>query len=197
MGWLIALGVLIGIAILPLGVSVVYDASGTRVSVIAGPARFAVFPKKKRAASDQKKVVKKKEKPKKKKDTSGGSIKDFKPLLSGVLEFLGEAKGKLRVKRLEAKITLAGGDPADLAINYGRAWAAVGNVLPILERHLVIKKRNLAVQCDFTSDETRIYARLDVSITVARILSLGIKHGIPLLRDYLNILKLRKGGAKT
>ncbi len=195
MGWLIALGVLIGIAILPIGIRGVYNVDGAKVWALIGPVRFLVYPRRKKAANNKKQSDSKKSNTPQKKST-GGSAKDFMPLLHRVLEFLGEAKGKLRVKYLEMELVLAGGDPCDLAINYGRAWAAVGNLNPLLQRHFVIKKQNVDVKCDFTSEETRISARVDLTITVGRLLRLGVSHGIPVLRDYLNILKLRNGGAK-
>ena len=44
MGWLITLGVVTLLAVLPLGVSVNYDAVGAVVRVIAGPLKITVFP---------------------------------------------------------------------------------------------------------------------------------------------------------
>ena len=92
---------------------------------------------------------------------------------------------------------LAGDDPADLAINYGRAWAAVGNLYPQLERALVIKKRDVEVECDFASNETKIAAQIDLTITIARVLSLGVYHGTKILINFIKILNQRKGGAKN
>jgi len=91
---------------------------------------------------------------------------------------------------------MGGDDPSALAINYGRAWAALGNLMPQLERFFVIKKRDLEVECDFTSDKTLIYAKADVTITVARTIHLLSRYGIRVLKDLLNLRKLRKGGAK-
>ena len=90
---------------------------------------------------------------------------------------------------------LAGDDPCDLAVNYGRAWAALGNLIPVLERFLVIKKRDMQVRCDFTADKTLIYARADLTITVGRLLAVVLRHGIRILSEFLKITKLRKGGA--
>ncbi len=194
MGWLIALGVLIGLAILPLGVSATYNTTGPQVRLIIGPVRLLVYPRKKTKPKDSKsRSVEKRPR----EQRSGGSAADFAPLLQKLWEFLKDTKGKLRVKRLEMKLILAGQDPCDLAVNYGKAWAALGNLIPLLEHHFVIKKRDMEVECDFTSDETKIYARLDITITVIRLLSLCFRHGIPALRQYLNVIKLRKGGAKT
>ena len=60
MEWLITLGILTLLAILPLGVSVIYNESGPLVRLIAGPVRLTLFPKKKK----DKKEKPKKEKPK-------------------------------------------------------------------------------------------------------------------------------------
>ena len=48
MGWIIALGIIAVLAILPLGVSARYNANGLLVKVIAGPVRFTVFPLRKK-----------------------------------------------------------------------------------------------------------------------------------------------------
>lgn len=213
-GWLIALAIVTLIAVFPLGVSARYDGLGAQVAVIAGPVRFRVYPaKKKEKAPNKEKKTKRPSKDvsdtKNKPDTSsggssgasapkeseGGSVTDFLPLVDHVLEFLKRLKRKLRVDRLELKLILAGDDPCDLAVNYGKTWAAVGGLFPILEQHLVIKKRDVEVECDFTSDETKVSARVDITITVGRILCLGIGRGVPALLAYMKIMKTRKGGA--
>ena len=91
---------------------------------------------------------------------------------------------------------MAADDPCDLAVNYGKAWAALGNLMPQLERVFVIQKREVEVECDFTASKTLIFARLDLTITFGRLLAIVIYHGIRILRQYLNIMKTRKGGAK-
>ena len=92
---------------------------------------------------------------------------------------------------------MAGGDPASLAINYGRTWAAVGNLMPHLDQLFVIKKRDIEVECDFTGTETLVLARLDLTITLGRILSLAVIYAIRALKELMNIKKKRKGGAAT
>ena len=44
MGWIITFVILFLLAILPLGASVLYDAEGPRVRVVAGPLKIQVFP---------------------------------------------------------------------------------------------------------------------------------------------------------
>ena len=202
-GWLIALAIIVLLAVLPLGVSAIYDTGGPKVRLILGPYKLILFPKDKKEKIAKEKQPKpkgtKKTKTKQtpeKKETNGGNISDFFPLVDALLDFLGDFFcRKLRVNRLDLNLVLAGEDPCDLAVNYGRAWAALGNLVPVLERFFVIKKRDMQVQCDFTAEKTVIYARLDLSITVGRLLSLGVRYGIRVLREFIRITKLRKGGA--
>ena len=207
MGWLIALGILVLLAITPVGVHARYNSDGILLRAIVGPEKITLLPRKKKEKkreSTEKPVKPKKEKvPKQKKkpdkpadnQEKGGSVTDFLPLLQLVFDFLGEFRRKLRVNRLELKLVLAGGDPCNLAVNYGKAWAAVGNLMPQLERFFVISKRDVEVECDFTAGQTLIIARLDLTITIGRLLSMAVRYGIRAVREYLKIINKRKGGA--
>lgn len=204
MGWLIALGILALIAIIPIGTSILYDDAGLRAFAIVGPFRVCVYPVKKHEKKEKvkkPKVTKSSQTSFKKKQNSqkakGGSIQDFLPLLDQVLDFLSAFKGKIRVPYLEMKLILAGDDPSDLAVNYGRGWSLLGNLMPLLDGAFIIRRRNLEVECDFLADQTTITAQFDFSITIGRTVSLVIIHGVPVLREFLNILNKRKGGAKA
>ena len=219
MGWLITLGILILLAILPLDISVRYDSEGPLVKVIAGPVRIRVYPRPKKQkkekpkkeiktepeqakqAAEEASLPKPPQPPKpaknaKPKETKGGSLTDFIPLVKLGLDFLGDFRRKLRLNDLELKLVLASSDPCDLAVNYGKTWAAVGNLMPALERWFVIRNRNVEVECDFTASQTLVTARLDISITLGRLLSLAAVYGIRGLKEFLNFKKKRKGGAQ-
>lgn len=203
MGWLIALGIVVLLLILPLGVSAVYDSEGPRVSILAGPVRIPVYPAKKKDKKTKPKKDKKKAAPKEKspqqskKESKGGSLTDFLPLVRIILDFLTDFRKKLRVKVLELNLVLAGGDPCDLAIQYGKATAALGNLWPRLEELFVIQRRDVKIQCDFEGDKTLITARLDLTITLARVFSVGFRYGVRALKELKKILNKRKGGATT
>ena len=81
---------------------------------------------------------------------------------------------KIKKHDLQMKLILAGSDPCDLAVNYGRSWAAVSNLMPRLESWFVIRKKNIEVECDFTASETLVYSYLDLTITLGRLLSLVV-----------------------
>lgn len=202
MGWLIALGILVLLAVLPVGVCLIYNEDGLILSLLLGAIKIKLFPK---ASTEKKKEKPKKKKKQKQKNTatkdkkknkkkSGGKLTDFLPLVDIGLQFLGSFRRKLRVKRLEILYVMAGGDPCDLALNYGKAWTAVGNLMPLLERIFIIKKRNIQVQCDFAADSAKISARLDITITVGRVVGIAVKYGFKAIHEFLKIKN--KGGAK-
>lgn len=203
MGWLIALAVVLLLAALPLGVRASYLEGGPKLVLLVGPVRYTLYPrKKKKTKANGEKTW---EKPKASSDNTvekpveeekGGSWKDFLPLIKTVLAFLGDFRKKLRIHNLRCCMTLAGDDPCDLAINYGRAWAALGNLMAVLERVFVIRKRDVQVQCDFTGKETCILAQADITISLGRLLVLAARYGIRAWKDYLNLRKSRKGGMK-
>lgn len=232
MGWGIALGIIAVLAILPLGVSVIYDRNGPLVRIVAGPAKLQVFPMKKKAGTEKTKkkeekqpekqpdtqvsdsqnekseqaaasaeqkpvpqTPEKKKKPPKDEDEQGGSILDFLPFVELALNFLGDFRRKLRINHLKLHLTMAGGDPANLAINYGRANASLAALLSQLDRLFVIKRRDVHINCDFVASETTILARLDITITLGRIISLLVRYAVRAVKTYLSIQKKRKGGA--
>ena len=204
MGWLVALLILLLLAILPLGVSAIYDSDGFCAQLIVGLFRIQLFPLPKREKKEpgKKKTEKKntsanftKERTPQKSKT-GGAVSDFLPLLKIALELLDDFRKKLRVNRLEVKVILGGGDPCDLAVNYGKAWAAVGNIMPQLERFLVIKKRNIDVECDFTASQNLIFAHVDLTITLGRILYIAVYYGVRAVCEFIKIKNKRKGGVK-
>ena len=195
MGWLIVLAVLAGLMFVPLGVSAKYGIEGPLVRLILGPFRTTLYPGKKKTRKKNKQQ--RKEKPQgqgQAQNKKGGSVSDFLPLVRAVLDFLVDFRRKIRVDLLEFQLTLAGGDPSDLAVNYGKAWAALENVMPQLERFFIIKNRNLDISCDFTAERSEVYARLDLTITVGRLLLVAATHGRRIIREFSRIVKLRKGG---
>ena len=212
-GW-ITLGVLALLAILPLGVRICYDAMGPLIKVILGPVKVTVYPRPKKEKKPPKKEKTKKESaskqsedpslpkppqpppaPKPEQKASAGSLKDFLPFVKLGLNLLGDFRRKLRVNNLYLRLILASSDPCDLAINYGKTWTAVGNFMPVLERWFVIKKRDVEVECDFTASETKIIARMDLTMTLGRLLTLVAVYACRGLKEFIQFRNKRKGGA--
>ena len=211
MGVWIAAAIVLILAVLPLGVRVRYNSAGLILRVIAGPLKITVFPRKKKPKKQKVKQKKPKEEQNAEPSASednppqrpeaqpeqkekGGSIARFLPFIKLGLKFLGDFRRKLRLDNLYVRLILAGDDPCDLAVNYWRVWAAVGNLMPQLERLFVIKKRDIQVECDFTASETCVVAHLDITITLGRLLALALVYGVRVLIELLSMK--RKGGGE-
>lgn len=205
MGWLIALGILILLGGVPLGVFVRYDSGGPLVRIVVGVLRFTVIPlpkKKKKVPKEKKEPSPAKEKktppkPAEEPEKKGGSLRDFYPLIQVGERFLNQFRRKLRVDDLVLKLTLVGDDPCDLALNYGRAWVALGNLVPALERFFHVRRRNFEVQCDFTSEETLIEAQAKLTMPLRQLVELGIVYGYLFIKELLFLKKKRKGGSEA
>ncbi len=193
MGWLIALAVVAGLAILPLGISARYDANGPLVQFLIGPIRIQMYPKKNKA-----KIAKKQGSQTNTQQTQnqGGKLSEFLPILREVWELLVDFRHKLRVNLLQLHLVLAEDDPCDLAVHYGDTWAVLEGIMPQIERFFIIKKKDIQIDCDFTAEHTRICARLDFTITLSRFVMVLLFHGSKVLREFLKIIKSRKGGAQ-
>ena len=171
-GWLIAGGILFLLAILPLGVRFRYNEQGFAMKILAGPFKIPFsIPKAKKFPKDtpEKEKKKPKESKKPKEDAQkGGSWKDFLPLVSVGLDFLGDLRWKLRFDHIN--------------IHVAGLW-------PALERAFVIRRKNVEITCDFAASETLVAAAGDVTLTLGRAVCLTVRYGVRALREYLKIRK--------
>ena len=193
-GWLITLCVIAILAIVPLGVRIRYDSNGLLVQLVISFIRIKLFPK---VNTEKKKNSKGKTRLKdqsEKKSSSGGNLSDFMPLVKTALDFLNQFRQKIRIEFLQFKLILGGGDPADLAVNYGKGWAVFGNLMPFLEQVFVIKKRDLEVECDFLAPATTVLVSADILIPAYKLLVLVVCYGIRALKQYSVIMNNKKGG---
>lgn len=203
MGWLIALGVLIAIGFVPLGAFLRYDQDGFKVKLVAGPLRFTVYPfpewKPKKPKKEKKKQPPKQQaapKPESE-EKKGGRLQDFYPFLQLGLRFMKELRQKLCINHLVLKLTLAGDDPCDLAVAYGRTWAVLGSLMPVLERFFNIRKRTIDVQCDFNGDDILLETQAELTLRIYQLLRMTAVYGYLVIKEFLQMKKKRKGGTVT
>ena len=180
---------------LPLGIRLRFDEGGTVFRILVGPIPIALPAGKKKAEKKEKPKKPKKQKKKpaaaepepEPKEKPKQSILDWLPLVDVALDLLGSLRRKLRAQVLEVQVVLAGGDPATLALNYERACAAVCALEPQLERFLRCKRKRIDIGCDFLRPQTLVRARLELTITVGRLLSLLAVFGFRGLREFIKI----------
>lgn len=194
---LVLLGLIVLLGFVPVGVTAEYSEEGPEVLARIGPVKRRVFPRPKKApATEQPAGEKKKKKPKKKRDESpegeaspkekpkqklGGMIPLFRELLGTALRLLGTFRRKLWVKELILHLTVGGlgEDPAKAARLYGNAWAALGNLIPVIYDTVRVRKQDVGAEIDFTEPKNRIYAKATMTITIGAVLLMGIRYGVP------------------
>lgn len=206
---LVILAVLVLIGCIPVGVDAAYGEGGVLLSAKLGFLKLQLLPKKPKKEKPAKppKPAKKPSpppaheppatpaaQPEQKKFKIPGGFDGLLRLANLALETLGDLRRKLRVEELRLHVTFAGDDPADAALHYGQAWAAVGALMPALDRLFVIKKRDISPILDYNREQMSVDAHLILTITFGRALALGLKAGLGFLK-LLNDSK--KGGANT
>lgn len=193
---LVIFAVLVLIGCIPVGVDARYGADGIFLAAKIGPLRLQLLPqkpkKKKKKPAKQPPAVKPAEKKpaeKKQNPLLSGGVDGLLQLLGLAFDTLGDLRRKLRVNELTLHVTVPGGDdPAKAAMNYGRAWAAIGALTPAVERLFVIKKRDIQPELNYNETQMKVDAHLVTTITIGRSLALALRAGV----GFLKILNERK-----
>lgn len=184
---LIASLVLLVLLLLPLGVRVRYDENGLFAAIKIGPFLVQVFPSKKEKEPKSEKKAKK-DKPKQAEDhpkKKGGPLKLVKACLPLVKPALEGVRRRLTIRHLELYVVWAAADPADAAMGYGAANAALGMVWPLFWQNFKIRDHSLGIDVDFDAVQPTMYAKADLTMTVFQLLTLAL----PLLFKFLKIYR--------
>ena len=205
---LVILAVLVLIGCIPVGVDAAYGEGGVLLSAKIGFFRLQILPAKPQKPKKPKKPKQQKpaassapsaapdapaEPAAKKKLALPGGLNGILRLVNLALSTLGDLRRKLRVEELTLHVTFAGDDPADAALHYGQAWAAVGALIPALDRLFVIKKRDICPILDYNREQMSVDAHLILTITIGRALALGLKAGL----GFLKLLNDSKKAVRT
>lgn len=213
-GLYIALGILLVlwlISLLRVGGIVEYSEQGVLIQLRIGPFKVELLPGKPKEEKPPKREKKPKKEKKKKakqkppeekppvplKEKVGGALSLFRELLPVALEAVGKLFHRLRVDELVLHLTWAAEDPADAAMGWGAAQAALGTLWPLLDKCLDIKKRDVDIAVDFERTQPIIYARGSLSYTVGQLVSLGAAAGVKALAAWLRSRRKRKDREKT
>ena len=62
---------------------------------------------------------------------------------------------------------------------------------------MTIKKRDIQIQVDFEGSETLVNARVEITLTLGRLIGLAVRYAVKALITLLKILNKRKGGAQA
>ena len=110
-------------------------------------------------------------------EKAGGALEYARELLPVALK---AAKGMwrgLRVDVLELELTAGGSDPADAAMLYGQANAALGALWHPLTRAFHVKDGTARVKLDFDALGTTLYGQAALSIKIGTLVWIGLGAG--------------------
>lgn len=182
-----------------VGVRGEYTADGIAAWVRLGPLHWKVWPRKvaKQKPAREKKTQKpQKQSPKEASAPSGGALEYVRALLPLALEAAGQFRKKLQVDHLELVLRAGAHDPADAAMVYGYANAALGGLWLPLTEAFHVKDGRARTELDFESEHTTLYAKGAMSIKVGQAFWLGLYFGLKGLSK-LTALKGRRSTRET
>lgn len=186
-GWIVLGGILLAlflISLIRVGGLAEYSKDGMEAKVKIGPVRLTVYPMKKRKGKTKKKKgeIVKKEAEEEPPTKPGGGWEQFKRYLPLFADAAGRFKQKIRIDRLCLDFIAAASDPAQAAMEYGYANAAVGMIWPLFENNFKVKERRIRTAVDFQTATPTVYIYAALSLTIGQAVALGLRLMIKLLR---------------
>lgn len=161
-----------------------FNAEGFFLWLRLGRFRIKILPMKPRAERPAKpRKAKKPKQPEPEKppvplpEKLGGALEYAKALLPVALEAAGGMWRGLRVDVLELELTAGGSDPADAAMLYGYANAALGGLWFPLTTAFRVKDGAARVKLDFDAPGTTLYGQAALSVKIGTLVWIGLGAG--------------------
>lgn len=181
-GWMILLALavlLLMMGQIRVGAGGSYSQAGLTAWARLGPVRLKLWPRKEKPAGKKAKPAKPpKASPEKESTPPGGALDYARELVPLALEAAGQFRKKLRVDHLELEVRAGARDPADAAMAYGCANAALGALWLPLNEAFSIKDGSARVKLEFESETTTVYAAGSLSLKLGQVLWLGVYFGL-------------------
>jgi hypothetical protein len=161
---------LTGISLLRVGIIAEYGDNKFSVNAKIGPLTIKLYPR-----EPKEKKPKKEEEKKEATETTGKEkgLTKFKTTFRRIRNVLDNNWRRLRIDELTVHYMSASDDFSRAAMNYGRATAAAGIILPILENNFTIKKCDIGTAFSFETSEPYIYVRAKLSLAVWEFLNIA------------------------
>lgn len=211
----IILGVLVlliaAILLVPIGADLGYEQGKIHVSATLAGTEIRLFPRKKKPESDEPKPPKKEKKKKEKKPKEGGdeeekpkekrklpdiTLDEILDLLKAVLHGLGHFTKRIRVDRFVLHLIVAGYDPYDVAMAYGKINAWLSAMAPACTK-LNAKNSDVWTAVDFTDDWPHVDFAIAMSFRLCTVIGMLFVIGWGALKVLLRRKKRIKQEAKA
>lgn len=189
------LALLAAALLIPVKIRGSYEEGNPLLYIRYGPVKLQLFPLKEKAEAKEKLSKKKKTKPEKPKKPKAKinreqilyALEKLPPILGLALKRTGRS---IHIRPLKLYVLVAGSDPADTAMLYGRMEAALAAGFPVLERALRLKDADVRLYVDFTERQMDCIADVGVSLRPWSLVWMALRAGGSLLKWYLGFRKL-------
>ena len=201
-----ALWILLGAALLltafnllKVGVDAAYDGETLVLRAKAGPVKLTILPKQEKPKKQEKKKKQKppKEKPEKPKEKTKLPLSTLLKLAEHVLRAIGSFRRKLQVDLLRLRVRVGTPDPYNTAMYYGWLQSAVCGLQPMAARALNVRRQEVQLAPDFTSDAVSADGRLILTIRIGQIVGIVLVLAWRALVTYLRRPKKPKNASKS
>lgn len=190
----IVLLVLLALLLIPARVRFSYDRGEIGLWIQYGPWKLTLYPReqaeKPREEKREPKKSRKKASPPKapvSREQIFYAIEKLPPILGRALR---RTRRRIRLRPLKIHLLIAGLDPADTALLYGKLEAALGAGLPALHRMVRVSEQDIQLFPDFTAERMDCIADVGLGIRPWDALGIGLRAGGSLMKFYLGWRKL-------
>lgn len=180
--------------LLPICLYIEYLDEEMFVRLGIGPIRVRLLPPKKRhkAKKEKRELPECAASAKKKRTIQSiyAEAKRYIPLVKTVLSMIPDTLHAAVIDKLTVYVKLCDDDPADLALHYGQAWAAIGWIVTTISNTCRLKQQDVRPVMDTRVNGFALEAAVKVHLTGWRVCGLGVKF----LKRYL---QRRKSAAEN
>ncbi len=127
----------------------------------------------------------------------GGGLDLAEQFLPLALEAAGCFWNKLVMDELELCLTAGGSDPADTALLYGHANAAMAALWEPITNAFHVKDGHAQVRIDFDAPGMTLYGKAALSLKIGQIMWLAVYFGVRALVRFIKYYRIRKAKEKA
>ncbi len=174
-----------------------------RVRACVGAVRLTVFPKKQKPKKPKKEKpeaeAKEEKKPKKKRALPKPTFDELLDLaetaLSALRATVRRACRRVCIDPLEATVVFGGYDPANVAMAFGAANAAMYAMMPKLEETFHIPDPSLHLRMDYSAEQTEAEGTVGISLRVCDLFAILFTLAIPMAKWFLRFKRAHRADA--
>ena len=182
----IILILLAAIILMPVGVYASYTGGSLTVTAHVWLYKLGLYPPKEKKAkvedAEPTEADADAEQKDKKSPLSDFMLDDWRKLIKTALRALRHFKKVVFFDIIRLRAVISAPDPYDAVMRYNTVNGFVGSIIPFFESGFRVKKRDIYIDLDMQSGESRAEAELSVSVRLGAALAVGLAAGFSLLK---------------